>query len=236
VTAAQAIDDYRILGIVKTSGVTKGLVLWDTSGPQARETVFELPSDKLAAIYVPERFMGSAPTRRGTGLHSADPNQRIVGVVCRAIYGGIRLGDDYIIIISTPDLRAYASTQNMGEHAMCWGGHRIWWGKWRTSATIMRVELSNTVATCISGSRFFAVVTGYLGRTTLLRIHDFSPGASGQRHPDRPVVQELVVNAARVEGQSGTTSWALSEDNLLMFHVSAGYWHHVFLVKRSDAL
>ena len=222
----QAVDDYRILGIAKPSegSDVQSLVLYDTSGPQARRTVFELPSNKLAAIYVPQRFMGSPPMRRSTGLHRADPNQRIIGVACRASYGSVRLSDDYIIIINTADLRVYASTQSVGEL-------RIRWEEWRSFATIVRVELSITTATCVSGSNFFALIGGpsHLGRQTLLRIYDFSPGAVRRRDPNTSAVRDLVVDMGRVGGQSNSASWALSEDNLLMFHVSAGYWTHGFL-------
>ena len=181
--------------------------------------MFELPSDKLAAIYVPQRFMGSPPMRRGIGLHRADSNQRIVGVACRASYGSVRLSDDYIIIINTADLRAHAI-----------GGQRICWEEWRSSATIVRVELSITTATCVSGSSFFALLRGpaYLGRETLLRIYDFSPGATRRRDPNTSAVRELVVDTG-VVGQSNVTTWALSEDNLLMFHVSSGYRIQGFL-------
>ena len=216
----QAIDDYRILGIAKPSEESnvQSLVLCDTSGPQAQQSVFELPSNKLAAIYVPQRFMGSAPIRRGTGLHRADPNQRVVGVACRASYGSVRLSDDYIIIINTADLHVHASTQRVGKQGICWE-------EWRSSATIVRVELSITAATCVSGSGFFALITGpsYLGRETLLRIYDFSPGATRRRDPNTPGVRDLVVDTGRVAGQGSVASWAFSEDNLLMFHVSTGY-------------
>ena len=225
-TEVQAIDDYRILGIAKLNEGTdvQSLVLCDTSGPQARQCVFELPSNRLAAIYEPQRFVGSPPMQRGTGLHRADPNQRIVGVACHAVYGTALLNDTYTIIIDTVGLRARASTQSVGEQ-------RLGWEEWRSSATIVRVELSITAAAYVSGSSFFALVTGPsdLGRETLLRIYDFSPGAMRRRDPNTPAVRDLIVATGRVGVQSGSASWALSEDNLLMFHVSAGYQIHGFL-------
>jgi len=188
--------------------------------------VFELPSKKLERAYVPQRLMSSAPTQRGIGLHRADPKQRIVGVVCQGFYQGGHLVDHYVmVIISTADLRAHASIQSVGEL-------RVRWEKWQSSATIVKLESSITGATHISGSRFFAVVRGvpYTKYATLLRIYDFSPGARGRRHPTRSAVQDLIVNAGRVVEQTDTTSWELSEDNLLMFHVSAEYRIHEFLV------
>ena len=220
----QAIDDYRILGIAKPfeGSSAQSLVLRDTSG--LRQSVFELPSDKSAAIYVPQRFTGSAPMRRGIGLHRADPDRRIVGVVCRATYGGIRLSDDYIIIINTADLRAYASTQSEGERKICWE-------EWRSSATIVRVELSVTAVTGVSGSNFCALLRGppYPRGENVLRIYDFSPGATRGRDPNTPAVRNLVVDVERVVGQSNAPSLALSEDSLLVFHVSVEYWIHGFL-------
>ena len=209
----------------------QSLVLWDTSGPQTRQIVFELPSNKLATIYVPERLMGSTSMQMGVGPHCADPNQRIVGVVCRARYGKANLGDDYVIIVSAADLRLHASSQRVGDQ-------RIGWEKWQPFATIVRVELTITDASCISGSRFFAVLRGvwYTEYVVLLRVYDFSPGARARRPPKRPAMQDLIVNVGRVVERNGTTSWALSEDNLLLFHVSVGYQIHGSLVKRSDAL
>ena len=230
------IDDYRILGIIKPTEVSNdlSLVLWDTSGPQARQTrqsVFELPSNKLGTVYVPERLMDSASMQRGIGLHRADPNQRIIGVICQGFRRGRRLSDEFMVVISVADLCAHALTQSAGEL-------KIRWGKWQPSATIVGVNLSITAVTCVSGSRFFALLRGvsYTKYATLLRIYDFSPGARGRRHPDRPAVQDIIVNAGSVVGQNGIMSWDLSEDNLLMFHVSAGDRIHAFLMYRSDAL
>jgi len=227
------IDDYRTLGIIKLSGFVNQalLVLWDTSGPQARQWVFEMAWNRLDIAYVPERFMRSASVQSGIGLHRADPNQGIVGIICQGSYGGTRLDDDYMIIVSIADLCAHASTQNAGDH-------RIRWEKWQSSTTIVRINLAITTVACISGSRFFAVVRGvsYTTYATLLRIYDFSPGARGGRHPDRPPVRDLIVNAGRVVKKVGTTSWAISEDNLLMFNVSGGSQTYEFLVQLSDAL
>jgi len=149
----------------------------------------------------------------GMGLHRADPNQRIVGVVCQGSHGDVRLDDDYMLVISIADLCAHASAQGAGEP-------RIRWGKWRSSVTIVRIKLAITAVTSISGSRFFAIVRGvsYTAYATLLRIYDFSPGARGRRHPNRPPVRDLIVNAGQVVKQVGTVSWDFSEDNLLMFH------------------
>ncbi|KAF9648797.1 hypothetical protein BDM02DRAFT_2056462 [Thelephora ganbajun] len=215
VTEAQVIDDYRVLWITKPSELSKDgvLVLWDTSGPQPRQSMFEMPSNKLDVVYIPERLMTSASIQSGIGLHRADPNQRIVGVVCQGSYGDVRLDDYYMITISTADLCAYASAQNAGES-------KIRWEKWQSSATIVRIDLKITTVTCISGSRFFAVVKGvsYTAYATLLRIYDFSPGARGRRHTERPAVKNLIVNAGRMVKQVGTASWDFSEDNLLMFN------------------
>lgn len=169
--------------------------------------------------------------RRGIGLHRADPNQRVVAVACRATYGTVRLSDDYIIVINTADLRVHASAQSVEEQ-------RIRWEEWRSSATIVRVELSITAVTGVSGSSFFAMIRGpsYLGSQTLLRIYDFSPGATRRRDPNAPATRDLVVDVGSVVGQYSVSSWALSEDNLLVFYVSVGYRIHGLLVYRSDAL
>ena len=216
---AQIIDDYRVLGIVKHPQIGNDalLVLWDTSGVQPRRCIFEMPSDKLDAIYVPERLMSSASVENGIGLHRADPNQRIVGVVCKGSYGGVSLDDEYMMAISTADLCAHASTESVGER-------KIRWEEWRSSTTIVRINFAITTVACVSGSRFFAVVKGvsHTPYATLLRIYDFSPGARGRRHPDRPPVRNIIVNAGPIIKQVGAMSWDFSEDNLLMFNVSAG--------------
>lgn len=220
VTEAQIIDDYRVLGLMSHPLVSDDplLVLWDTSEPQPRRCIFEMPWDKLDVVYVPERLVSSASAEGGVGLHHADPNQRAVGVVCKGSYGDVRLDDDYMMIISTADLCAHASTQSAGE----W---KIRWEKWISSTTIVRINFAITAVACISGSRFFAVVKGvsHTPYANLLRIYDFSPGARGRRHPNRPPVQTLIVNAGLVVKPVGTTSWDFSEDNLLMFNVSAGW-------------
>ena len=214
VTEAQVIDDYRILGITKHPEVSTEvlLVLWDTSGPRPRQSVFGTPSNKL----VPEQLISSAPVERGIGLHRADPNQRIVGVVCQGLYGDVRHDSDYMVVVSVADLCAHASTQGAGEQ-------KIRWEKWRSSATIVKVNLAITMVARISASRFFATVkVSHTEFATLFRIYDFSPGARGRRHPNTPPVQDYILNAGRVMKQAGTASWDFSEDNLLMFNVSAG--------------
>ena len=192
------------------------LFLWDTSGPQPRRCLFETRSDSLDAVYVPQRLMSSASAQSGTGLHRADPNQGVVGMVCQGLYGNSPLDDDYMIIISIADLCAHASTQSGGEQKICWE-------KWQPSTTIVRMNLRIATVACISGSRFFAVVGGvsYTAYVTLLRIYDFSPGTRGRRYPNRFPARDLVVKAGRVVKQAGTASWNFSEDNLLMFNVSA---------------
>jgi len=218
-TEAQIIDGHRILGIVESSKDSDEqlLVFWDMSGPQPRQWVLEMPSNKLDIVYEPERLMNSASLQSGVGLHRADPNQRIVGVVCQGSYSDIRLDDDYMIVISTAVLCTLVSTQGAGVQ-------RIHWEKWQPSVTIVRINLAITTVARASGSRFFAVVRGlsYTEYATLMRIYDFSPGARGRRHPNRPPVRDLIVNAGRVVKQVGTASWDFSEDNLLMFHVSVG--------------
>jgi hypothetical protein len=176
-----------------------------------------MPSSKLDVVYVPERLVSSVSVQGGIGLHRADTNQRIVGVVCQGSYGDVRLDGDYMMVINTADLCAHASAQSAGEP-------RIHWEKWQSSTTIVRITLAITTAVCISGSRFFAVLKGvsYTTYATLLRIYDFSPGARGRRHPNRSPVQDLIVNAGRIAKQVDHTHWDFSEDNLLMFHVSAG--------------
>lgn len=152
VAEAQMIDDYRVLWIMKPSEDSNNafLVLWDTSGPQPRQTVFEMPSSKLDVVYVPERLMISTSTQSGVGLHHADPDQQIVGVVCQGSYGDVRLDDDYMIIISTANLCAYAETEQ----------HKLRWEKWQPSVAIVRINLGITAVACTSGSRFFAVIKG----------------------------------------------------------------------------
>ena len=179
-----------------------------------------MPSDKLETIYVPERLMNSASVETGVGLHRADPDQRVIGVVCKGSYGNVPLDDDYMIIVSIVDLCAYASTQSEGER-------KIRWEEWKSSTTIVRINFAITTAACISGSRFFAVVKGvsHTPYATLLRIYDFSPGARGRRYPDRPSVRTLIVNAGPIVKQVGDMSWDFSEDNLLMFNVSVGRIH-----------
>ena len=73
----QAIDDHRILGIVKPveAGNEPLLVLWDTSGPQPLQRVFEMPLNKTDTAHVPEGLMSSASMQNNIGLHRADPNQ-----------------------------------------------------------------------------------------------------------------------------------------------------------------
>ena len=230
------VDDYRILLITKPSNPCDDafLVLWDTSQPQPLHLLFEMPSSTLDVAYVPQQLLGSAPIQAGIGLHRTDPDQRIVGVVCRGSYGDIPLDDDYMIIISATDLRAHASSQTGGEHKICWD-------EWQSSTTIVRVNFAITTAARISGSRFFAAVRGvsYTTYATLLRIYDFSPGARGRRNPDRSPVLDLMVNAARVLKKVDNAVWDFSEDNLLMFNVSNGVTSsrvYGFLVNRSDFL
>jgi len=219
VAEAQIIDDHRILGMVKRPQISNDglLFLWDTSGPQPRRCLFEMPSNKLDVIYAPQRLVSSASVQSGVGFHRADPNQGVVGMVCQGSYGDTRLDDDYVIIISTADICAHASTQSAGEQ-------KIRWENWKSSTTIVKMNLAITTVACISGSRFFAVIGGvsYTAYVTLLRIYDFSPGTRGRRYPNRPPVRDLVVKAGRVVKQAGTASWEFSEDNLLMFNVSAG--------------
>jgi hypothetical protein len=219
VTEAHIIDDYRFLGMVKHPQISHNglLFLWDTSGPQPRRYLFEMPSNKLDTVYVPQRLMSSASVRDGIGLHRADPNQGVIGVVCQGLHGDLRLEDEYVVIISTADLCAHASTQSEGEQ-------RIRWEKWQPSTTIVRMNLAIATVAFISGSRFFAVVGGvsYTAHVTLLRIYDFSPGARGRRCPNRPPVRDIIVNAVRMVKQAGTPSWDFSEDNFLMFNVSVG--------------
>ena len=211
------IDDYRILWIAEPShrGNDASLVLWDTSGLQPQQVMFEMPSGKEDVAYVPERFMSSASVQRSVGLHRADPNQQIIGVVCQGSHGDIRLDDDYMIIISAADLCAHASSRATEEI-------KIQWKRWKPSATVVRINLSITAVVRISGSRFFAVVRGvsYTAYAILLRVYDFSPGARGRRYPDRPLVRDLIVNAGRVLKKVDNAIWELSEDNLVMFNVS----------------
>lgn len=211
------IDDRRILGVIKHLDTRTGgmLAVWDTSEPQQQWYHFEMPSNQLDVVYVPERLADSMSVQRGVGLHRADPNQEIVGVVCQGSYGDVRLDDGYMIVITIADLCTYASAQGAGEH-------KIRWEAWQPFTTIVRINFAITPVACISGSRFFAIVKGlsYAGYATLLRIYDFSPGARGRRHPKRSPVRDLVVNAGRVVKEAGLVTWALSEDNLLMFNVS----------------
>ena len=214
------IDDYRILWVTKPSrrGGDALLVLWDTSGPQSRQSVFGMASTiKPDVAYVPERLISSASVQSGIGLHRADPNQRIVGVVCRGPCRKDQLHDSYMIIISTADLCAHGSTQTVDEH-------KIRWEKWQSSATIVGINLAITTTACISGSRFFAALRGvsYTAYAALFRVYDFSPGARGRRWPNRPPVRDHIVNAARVLKKVDNATWEFSEDNLLMFNVSAG--------------
>jgi hypothetical protein len=217
-TEAQMIDDYRVLWIALPSdhstSTDASLVLWDTSVPQPRQLMFEMPSNKLDIVCVPARLMGSASTQGGIGLHRADPNHIIIGVFCQGWYGGAPLNDDYMMFVSIADLRAHASIQSAEEH---W----IRWEKWKSSATIVRIDLGISIVASVSGSRFFAIVKGVSYTTyALLRIYDFSPGARGRRHPNKPPVRTIIVNAGHALKKIDNASWAFSEDNLLMFNVS----------------
>lgn len=211
------IDDHRILGVMKPHNISKGgvLAVWDISEPQQQWYHFEMPSNKLDVAYTPKRLIDSMSVQRGVGLHRADPNQEIVGVVCQGSSEDARLDDDYMIIITIADLCAHAPAQSAGEH-------NIRWEEWQPSTTIVRINFAITPVACISGSRFFAIIKGlsYTAYATLLRIYDFSPGTRGRRHPKRPPVRDLVVNAGRVVKEVGLVNWAPSEDNLLMFNVS----------------
>lgn len=211
------IDDYRVLWIAGPSGPGQdgSLVLWDTSVPQPRQLVFEMPSDKL--VYIPKLFTSSASIQGGIGLHRADPNHRIVGVVCQASFAGVQLDDEYMMIINTADLCAHGLAQRTGER-------RIRWEKWKSSATIVRINPKITTVSRISGSRFFAIVNGvsYTTYAIILRMYDFSPGARGRRHPKKPPVRTLTVNAGRVLKRIDDATWDFSEDNLLVFNVSIG--------------
>lgn len=214
------IDDYRVLWITEPSDQNRdvSLVLWDTTSvPQPRQLVFEMSSNKLDVIYVPKRFMSSASIHGGIGLHRADPSHRIVGVFCEGLYGDVLLDDNHVMIVSTADLRTHASTQSAGEH-------KIRWEEWKSSATIVRIDLGITTAVGILGSRDFAIVKGvsYTAYAIHLRIYDFSPGARGRRHPNSPPVRDLIVNAGRVLKKIDNAAWDLSEDNFLMFNVSSG--------------
>ena len=212
------IDDYRILGIVKRPHINKDglLVLWDTSGSQTQWCLFETPSDKVDVVYRLQHLMSSASAWSGIGLHRADPNQGIVGVVYQASHRNVRPSGTSVVIISTADLCAYASTRSADEQ-------EIRWEKWRSSAEVMKIDPAFKTTACISGSRFFAVIEGifYTPHAKLLRVYDFSPGARGRRHPNRPPVRGHILNAERVAKHIGTISWNVSEDNLLMFNVSA---------------
>ena len=210
------IDDHRILGIVKPveAGNEPLLVLWDTSGPHPLQRVFEMPLNKTDTAHVPERLMSSASMQNKIGLHRADPNQRIVGVVCQRSYDDIGPGNDYTIIISAADLCVHASTQATGEP-------RIRWEKWQPSTTVVRDKL---VTACTLGSRFFVIARlPYALYATRLRIYDFSPGARGRRYPDRSSVLNLDIHVGHLVGRAAAKDWDFSEDNLLIFRVSAGF-------------
>ena len=212
------IDDYRILGIVKRPHINKDelLVLWDTSGSQTQWCLFETPSDKIDVVYKLQRLMSSASARSGIGLHRVDPNQGIIGVVYQASHRNARPDGDYVVIISTADLCAYASTRSADEQ-------KIRWKKWRSSTKVVKIDLAITTTACISGSRLFTIFEGisYMPHEILLRFYDFSPGVRGRRYPNRPPVRDHIVDAGCVAKHVGTISWDVSEDNLLMFNVGA---------------
>ena len=216
VTEAQMIDDYRILWIAGPAE-QKSLVLSDTSVPQTRQLVLEMPVNKLDVVYTPQRLMGSRSAQGGIGLHRADKNHRIIGMFCQGSYGDVPLDGYYMMIVSTGDLCAHALTQSEGEL-------KISWERWKSSATIVKIDLGITTVACTLGSRFFAVVKGvsYTAYAILLRVYDFSPGARGRRHPNRPPVRNLIVNAGHVLKKIDNAAWDFSEDNLLMFNVSSG--------------
>lgn len=215
----QMIDDYRVLWIGGPSDHSENasLVLLDTSVPQLQQLVFEMPSNKLDVVYVPKRLVGSGSIQDGIELYRADPNYRVVGFFCEGSYGDVPLDDHYMMIVSTANLLAHVPAQ-------CAGEHRIRWEEWKSSVTIVRINLRITTVACIWGSQFFAIVKGvsYTAYATLLRIYDFSPGARGRRHPNRPPVRDLIVNAGRVLKKIDNATWCFSEDNLLMFNVSIG--------------
>ena len=74
------------------------------------------------------------------------------------------------------------------------------------------------------GSRFFVIARlPYALYATLLRIYDFSPGARGRRYPNRYSMPNLVIHVGHLVGRAAAKDWDFSEDNLLIFRVSAGF-------------
>ena len=89
------------------------------------------------------------------------------------------------------------------------------------STTVVRDKL---VTACTLGSRFFVIARlPYALYATRLRIYDFSPGARGRRYPDRSSVLNLDIHVGHLVGRAAAKDWDFSEDNSLIFRVSAGF-------------
>ena len=144
------IDDYRVIRIAEPStcdhSTNASLVFWDTSVPQPRQLVFEMSSNELDVSYVPNRLMSSASTQGCMRLYRADPNNRIVRVFFEGSYGDVH--DNYMLIVSTANLCGHASAQSAGEL-------KIRWEKWKSSTTIVRIDLGITTVARISGPPVF---------------------------------------------------------------------------------
>ena len=159
--------------------------------------------------YKPKSLMDCNWAPTGVGLHRSDPARRIVGIL------SIHRGDDYMIVVNAADVRAHTH-ENTGATT------RIPWRRWERSRTIIKIALSVTKATTISGCRLFAMTKGVSGWASieLLRIYDFSPGTRSGQYPNRPPVRDITLNLGRGTADKGDKTWRFSEDNLLLFHVS----------------
>lgn len=217
VNEVQFVDDSRIVGITrpKEESTERSLVVWDTTTLEGRQLIFEMPVGKADMLYKPKSLMDYSWAPTGVGLHRSDPTRRAVGILCRGVRGKSSKDDDYIVVINAADMctHAYRNTRTTTK---------IPWRRWERSTTVIKVALSVTKATAISGCQLFAMTKGFSGWNfiELLRIYDFSPGTRSGRFPNRPPVRDVTLNLGRGTADGGRKIWCFSEDNLLLFHVS----------------
>lgn len=215
VDEVQFVDDYRIVGITRRREqcTERSLVVWDTTSIKERQVVFEMPTGETDVVYEPKSLMDTSWSPTGIGLHCSDPAGRAVGIICRGTLGKVYQDDDYMIVLNAMDLRAH-TFKNAETTAT------VPWQRWERSTTVIKIVLSMTKTTVISGCRLFAMTKGFSGWTSvqLLRIYDFSPGTRSGRYQNRPLVRDIVVNLGHGTAE-GHKTWSFSEDNLLLFNV-----------------
>ena len=213
----QFVDDYRLIGIIKSEEerAVRWLALWDTTTAGEQQLIFEMPTRSADMVYEPKSLMDYSWAQTGVGLHRSDPARRTVGIVCRGTQGKVHQGGDYMIVINAADMCTHASRNSMVTE-------KVPWQEWEHSTTVVKIVPSMTKTTTISGCRLFAITKGFSGLSSLelLRIYDFSPGTRSGRYPNRPPVRDILLNLGHGTADRGEKRWFFSEDNLLLFHVS----------------